>query len=90
MAQQDPQGEANVMSSGEDRSGTSKQREGVCHRCGWNGLVTKVGRRERKRLHIDKAYGRLCNECITDLSNRQSSSQGTESKLKAVRDRHVA
>jgi hypothetical protein len=94
MAQLDPQGEANVMSSGEEVQGTPKHHPGTCHRCGWHGPVTKVARRDRKRLHSGKAYGRLCDECVNDLLRQKTEPHGTQStgraKLKAVIDRDVA
>jgi hypothetical protein len=82
------------MSPGDADRIDSKQRQGICHRCGWTGLVNKVGRRERKRLHSGRRFGRLCDECVNDLLRRESGRRGAgetgKAKLKAVRDRDVA
>jgi len=43
------------------------QRHGVCHRCGWRGEVAKVSRRDRRRANSETTYGRLCEECSTEL-----------------------
>lgn len=51
------------------------QRHGVCHRCGWRGEVAKVRRRDRRRSNSETAYGRLCQECSTELL-RASGVQG--------------
>jgi len=53
-----------------------RQRHGVCHRCGWSGSVTKVGRRDRSHLKSSQVYGRLCDECIDDLLRDQGPSRG--------------
>jgi hypothetical protein len=82
------------MSAGQDDFGPfHKQRDGVCHRCGWRGLVLKVGRRERKSLGVDRSYGRLCRDCARDLliQHRSEPAKGArKSKLRAIRDRDVA
>jgi len=44
-----------------------RQRQGVCHRCGWTGFVGVVRRPDRKRLHTGHQFGRLCHECVADL-----------------------
>ncbi len=87
-------GETRDMNQGDGTGRLHKQRQGVCHRCGWSGPVAKVGRGDRKRLKIGRSYGRLCSECTDDLIRSQSTSpraQGAgRAKSKAVRDRNVA
>jgi hypothetical protein len=56
-----------VSNSGIDTVRLFKGRFGVCHRCGWSGLVGKVGRRDSGRITSGAANGRLCHECATDL-----------------------
>ena len=71
-----------------------KQTSGVCHRCGWRGPVSKVGRNDRKHLHIDRSYGRLCADCASDLLRHQSGQPAHQAarktRLKLHRDRDVA
>jgi hypothetical protein len=50
-------------SSGEGRG----HRPGVCHRCGWSGLVFKPSRADRRRLKIGRTLGRICDECAASL-----------------------
>jgi hypothetical protein len=45
-------------------------RHGVCHRCGWRGEVVKIRRQDRRRLKSEVAFGRLCQECATELSSQ--------------------
>ncbi len=80
------------MSPEDGSSHLYKQRYGVCHCCGWKGPVSKVGRHDRKRLNIDRAYGRLCSDCAADLLLHRSgaSTAGGDRTLKAVNDRDVA
>jgi hypothetical protein len=47
------------------------QRHGICHRCGWTGIVGVVRRRERKDLKSGHSYGRLCNDCVMDVRRAQ-------------------
>jgi hypothetical protein len=42
-------------------------RPGVCHRCGWRGNVSHVVDRRRSLFTIGHSFGRLCEECATDL-----------------------
>ena len=44
-----------------------KERGGVCHRCGWSGPVTRIGRADRRRMRTGRAFGRLCSDCVDDL-----------------------
>jgi len=71
-----------------------KQRYGACHCCGWKGAVSKVGRTDRKRLHIDRQYGRLCEDCAADLARskhgRHSVTQLSQSNIRVIRDSDVA
>ena len=71
-----------------------KERHGACHRCGWKGPVSKVGRHDRKRLHVDRSYGRLCADCASELLRHQSArpahQAAQKTKLKLHRDRDVA
>ena len=82
------------MSELEQTGRPHKQRPGVCHRCGWTGPVSKVGRVDRKRLKAGKSFGRLCDECIDDLLRQQSAGEGTQAhrkaRLKVLRHRDVA
>ena len=82
------------MSQGDSRGRLEKRREGTCHRCGWSGKVSKVSRKRRKGLSIGRKYGRLCPDCVTDLTNSgtggQGSSKAGHAKLKSVQDRDVA
>jgi hypothetical protein len=43
------------------------QRPGVCHRCGWSGMVGAVHGRDRKILKTGYRYSRLCQECVIDI-----------------------
>ena len=52
--------------SGEGRT----HRPGVCHRCGWSGLVFKPSRADRRRLKIGRTFGRICDECAASLLSR--------------------
>jgi hypothetical protein len=86
-------GESNMTASQEDLGPFHRQRDGVCHRCGWRGRVFKVGRRERKSLGVDRTYGRLCRDCARDLliqSKRDPAKSARKAKLRSVRDRDVA
>ena len=44
-----------------------RHRPGVCHRCGWRGLVSKLTRADRRRLKIGRTFGRICDECADSL-----------------------
>jgi hypothetical protein len=55
--------------------------------------VSKVGRNDRKHLHIDRSYGRLCADCASDLLRQESGQQvhaARKIKLKLHGDRDVA
>jgi hypothetical protein len=71
-----------------------KRRNGTCHRCGWKGSVSKVGRNDRKRLGIDRQYGRLCEDCASDLArNKRGGDSATghpHSNIRVIRDSDVA
>jgi hypothetical protein len=54
-----------------------KQRSGVCHRCGWTGLVGRVPTCVRLSTPSRGAYGRLCEECVADLINSQPTRADT-------------
>jgi hypothetical protein len=56
-----------VTNSGNDTRRLFKRRHGVCHRCGWSGLVGQVDRRDRGRVTSGGAYRRLCSECAADI-----------------------
>jgi len=55
-----------------------RHRHGVCHRCGWSGSVTKVGRRLRAQFRTSQVYGRLCDECIQDLLRGEGSARSEQ------------
>jgi hypothetical protein len=71
-----------------------KQRQGTCHRCGWKGTVSKVGRSDRKRLQTGRQYGRLCPDCASELVQAKHSggtaAQAPPSNVRAIRDSDVA
>ena len=78
-----------VEVEGRDQGG--KRRYGTCHRCGWKGAVAKVGRHDRKRLKTGHTFGRLCDECISDLMGAQGApGEAKPARLKFVKNRHVA
>jgi hypothetical protein len=75
--------------------GTAKlrgQRQGVCHRCGWTGMVGVVRGRNRRVLQTGHRFGRLCQECVTDICRTHPVFQSTHSTsaVKAGRIREVA
>jgi hypothetical protein len=53
-----------------------RRRLGVCHRCGWTGLVSRVGREDRRRIGMGRALGRLCDDCFVDLLAAPSAEGG--------------
>jgi hypothetical protein len=53
-----------------------RHRFGVCHRCGWTALVSKVGREDHRRIGIGRAFGRLCDDCFDDLLGAPSAEGG--------------
>jgi hypothetical protein len=69
-----------------------KQRQGVCHRCGWTGIVGEVHGHDRRSLKIGHRFGRLCRECVTDLHRALPVFRSTYSiaAVKAGLDRKVA
>ena len=44
-----------------------RHRFGVCHRCGWKGLVSRVGREDHRQIGMGRAFGRLCDDCFDAL-----------------------
>ena len=69
------------------------RRYGVCHRCGWVGMVDPVRRRDRRRLQTGRSFGRLCQECTTDLLRASSAEDlggHRETQHKPERVRRVA
>ena len=67
-------------------------RQGVCHRCGWAGIVGEVRGRERRILRTGHRFGRLCQECVNDIMRAQPVFRSTYSvaAVKAGRIRQVA
>ena len=55
------------------------QRQGVCHRCGWTGLVGEVRGRNRRILKTGHRFGRLCQECVNDVVRAQPVFRSTYS-----------
>jgi hypothetical protein len=49
-----------------------RHRFGVCHRCGWKALVSRVGREEHLRIGTGRAFGRLCDDCFDTLLSARS------------------
>jgi hypothetical protein len=70
-----------------DRDSGEIQRAtyGTCHRCGWTGQVSRVGRGDRKLLNVGWAYGRLCSQCTTDLMRLAREPRAEGSKRSRVR-----
>jgi len=81
-----------LINSRDDFEGVRRRRYGVCHRCGWIGFVANVGRRDRRRLRTDRTFGRLCDDCVTDLRTHAvpQAEQAKPAKLKSMRHRKVA
>lgn len=68
-----------------------KRRYGTCHRCGWKGSVARVDRHDRKRLRTGRTFGRLCEECASELLETQAlPGEAKPGRRKFVRNRHVA
>jgi hypothetical protein len=44
-----------------------RHRFGICHRCGWKALVSRVGRDDHLRIGSGRAFGRLCDDCFDTL-----------------------
>jgi hypothetical protein len=72
-----PSGMAGFMSPQKGCGRNRKQRHGVCHRCGWAGPVSNVGRADRKCMRTGRAFGRLCDDCVHDLLDQQSAGVGS-------------
>ena len=57
-------------------------------------MVGKVRRSDRKYLASGRAFGRLCDECVTDLFHGQTALRDNSEigpvKLTVVRNRDVA
>jgi hypothetical protein len=57
-------------------------------------MVGKVRRADRKYLVSGRAFGRLCDECLTDLFHGQTAQRDNpgvgHTKLTVVRTRDVA
>jgi hypothetical protein len=68
------------------------QRQGVCHRCGWTGMVGEVHGHDRRSLRTGHRFGRLCQECVIDIRQAQPVFRSTYSiaAVKAARIRQVA
>jgi len=68
------------------------QRQGVCHRCGWPGIVGEVRWRDRRILKTGHRFGRLCHECVSGIYRAQPVFRSTYSvaAVKAARTRQVA
>ena len=68
------------------------QRQGVCHRCGWVGMVGHVRGHHRRVLKTGHRFGRLCQECVADICRAQPVFRSTQSvaSVKAGRIRQVA
>jgi hypothetical protein len=68
------------------------QRQGVCHRCGWTGMVGAVRGRDRRVLKTGHLFGRLCQECVTDICGAQPAFRSTHAiaAVRAGRIRKVA
>jgi hypothetical protein len=64
------------------------QRPGVCHRCGWRGIVGTLHRRDREILGSGQHYGRLCQECVSDLLHAAPARQKVDGSR--LVDRRVA
>jgi hypothetical protein len=63
-----------------DRIGELRgQRQGVCHRCGWAGMVGEIHVRERRILRTGHRFGRLCEECVGDVLRAQPVFRSTYS-----------
>ena len=56
-----------------------RQRRGVCHRCGWRGMVGDVRGRDRRTLKTGHRFGRLCDECVDDILRAQPVFRSTYS-----------
>jgi hypothetical protein len=61
-----------------------KHRFGVCHRCGWTRLVSKVRREDYPRIGVGRAFGRLCDDCFADLLGAASTQGATATALDEV------
>jgi hypothetical protein len=44
-----------------------RHRFGVCHRCGWTTLVSRVGRDDHRHSGMGRTFGRLCDDCFDAL-----------------------
>jgi hypothetical protein len=68
------------------------QRQGVCHRCGWAGIVGTVHGRDRRILRTGYRFGRLCQECVNDIVRARPGFPSTHAvaAVKAGRVRQVA
>ena len=82
------------MSQGYAIAGARKARPGVCHRCGWKGMVSKISRSDRQTVEVDRSVSRLCHECASDLVRADSEAADlTATQVvdpKSTRHRHVA
>jgi hypothetical protein len=68
------------------------QRQGICHRCGWAGIVGEVHGHDRRTLKTRHRFGRLCRDCVIDIYRAQPVFRSTYSiaAVKAGLDRKVA
>lgn len=55
------------MSRVNESDGLRSVRHGTCHRCGWEGQVGHLVRRDRKYLPEARKYRRLCSDCASAL-----------------------
>lgn len=80
--------------SEDDDSRRARSRHGVCHRCGWRGMVARPRRQDRKRLRTRRAFGRMCDDCQNELIGHTLEGSGTTAlrkfRNKALRSRDVA
>jgi hypothetical protein len=76
------------VESGDQEGG--KPLYGTCHRCGWKGAVAKVGRHDRKVLRTGRTFGRLCDECVSDLLGSGTAGGQAKTARRKEKNRHVA
>jgi hypothetical protein len=67
-----------------------RHRFGVCHRCGWKALVSRVGREDHLRIGTGRAFGRLCDECFDTLLGARSIQEVAATAPERVVHRQLA
>jgi hypothetical protein len=86
--------EEQTMSQGYAIAEARESRPGVCHRCGWKGMVTKISRSARQAMEEERPVRRLCHECASDLVRADSETADPTATrvvdLKSTRRQHVA